>query len=358
MKMDFVTEIMVVGENRGQEKATLQRGVNAEQRVSMPRIYIERFGVIEDSNRRFPDDESLLNTINRIIAPVQRAINKRQPIVDARLKEGYRVNAIIPPLAIDGPCLTIRKFADDPWTMDKLLEKGTLSSNLMQFMRACVIARKNIVVSGGTGSGKTTFLNCLAGYIHERERIVTIEDTAELQLPQQHVARLETRTAGSESDSSIEVTIRNLVKNSLRMRPGRIIVGECRGEEALDVLQAMNTGHSGSMTTAHANTAVDLTRRFETMVLEGVDMPLLAIREQIATAIDIIVQLQRVGKKRRVTEIAEVSGVNRETGEVTVNTIYYYDTNTDQHWHNGYIPACMSELTSEGGIDLAALFET
>ncbi len=272
-------------------------------------IYVERGGRISPVPARFTNDESLLRVIERIVTPLGRRVDEGVPMVDARLPDGSRVNAIIPPLSLIGPVLTIRKFSRQRLSMDKLVDLGSLTPQMCEFLRICVRYRKNILVSGGTGSGKTTFLNALSESIPESERIVTIEDAAELRLAQPHVLSLEARPPNVEGRG--EITIRDLVRNALRMRPDRIIVGECRGGEALDMLQAMNTGHDGSMTTGHANSPRDLLSRLEVMVLmAGMDLPVRAIREQIASAVDIIVQQTRFSDgRRRVTSIVEVDGM-------------------------------------------------
>jgi pilus assembly protein CpaF len=276
-------------------------------------VFVERSGKLELSDIKFRDDAHVLQTIEKIVAPLGRRIDEASPMVDARLKEGpaagSRVNAIIPPLALKGPCLTIRKFSADPFTINDLINFGTLTPEGAQFLDACVKARLNIVVSGGTGSGKTTLLNVLSGFIPNDERIITVEDAAELQLRQQHVVTLETRPPNVEGRG--QVTIRDLVKNTLRMRPDRIVVGECRGGEALDMLQAMNTGHDGSLTTAHANNPREMLARLETMVLmAGMDLPLRAIREQIASAVDLVVQQGRLRDgSRKIIYITEIVGM-------------------------------------------------
>jgi len=272
-------------------------------------IYVERRGQLSIANARFTNDESLMRVIERIVTPLGRRIDEGVPMVDARLPDGSRVNAIIPPLSLIGPILTVRKFSRQRLSMERLVELGSLTPQMCEFLRVCVQFRKNILVSGGTGSGKTTFLNALSESIPASERIVTIEDAAELRLVQPHVLSLEARPANVEGRG--EITIRDLVRNSLRMRPDRIIVGECRGGEALDMLQAMNTGHDGSMTTGHANSPRDLLSRIEVMVLmAGMDLPVRAIREQIASAVDIIVQQTRFSDgRRRVTSIVEVDGM-------------------------------------------------
>jgi len=272
-------------------------------------IYVERHGLLAAVTARFINGDSLLRVIERIVSPLGRRIDAGMPMVDARLPDGSRVNAIIPPLSLAGPVLTIRKFSRQRFSMQGLVELGALSAPMAEFLRLCVRYRKNVIVCGGTGSGKTTFLNALSESLDPTERIVTIEDAAELRLAQPHVLALEARPANVEGRG--EITIRDLVRNALRMRPDRIIVGECRGGEALDMLQAMNTGHDGSMTTGHANSPRDLLSRLEVMVLmAGMDLPLRAIREQIASAVNIIVQQTRCSDgRRRVTAIVEVDGM-------------------------------------------------
>ncbi|HSH21905.1 MAG TPA: CpaF family protein, partial [Candidatus Caenarcaniphilales bacterium] len=288
----------------------------SEVMVNGPRqVYIERSGRLELSNVTFQNDEHVMRIIDRIIAPIGRRIDESSPMVDARLVDGSRVNAVIPPISLVGPVLTIRKFAASPLTTDDLIRFGTSTPEMFEFLRACVEARLNIFVSGGTGSGKTTMLNVLSSYIPNDERIVTIEDAAELQLRQEHVVTMEARPPNIEGKGA--VPIRELVRNALRMRPDRIIVGECRSGEALDMLQAMNTGHDGSMSTGHANTPRDMLSRLETMVLmAGVELPLRAIREQISSAVDLIVHQGRLKDgSRKITNITEVQGME---GDVIV----------------------------------------
>jgi pilus assembly protein CpaF len=276
-------------------------------------VYVERDGKVAPTEARFLNDEHILKTIDKIIKPLGRTVDRKWPMVDARLPDGSRVNAIIPPCAIDGPSITIRKFSKDKLSMQDLIDFGSITEDLAGFLDACVVSRLNVLISGGTGSGKTTLLNVLSGYIPDDERIVTIEDSAELQLHQSHVVRLE--TAPEEPDGTGKVTIRDLVINALRMRPERIIVGECRGGEALDMLQAMNTGHDGSLTTIHANTPRDTLSRLETLVLmSGMELPLTVVRRQIVSAIDLIVQQARLRDgSRKVTHITEVQGLEGET---------------------------------------------
>jgi pilus assembly protein CpaF len=276
-------------------------------------IFVERGGKLVDSGESFSGDHAVLSVIERIITPLGRRIDESSPMVDARLKDGSRVNAIIPPLAIKGPSLTIRKFAKERLEFDNLIEFGSISREMVEFLRTCVEQRKNIIVSGGTGSGKTTLLNVLSNFIPKTERVITVEDAAELQLNQPNLVSLESRPVNLEGRGAI--TIRELVKNTLRMRPDRIVVGECRGGEALDMLQAMNTGHDGSLTTAHANSPRDALSRLEVMVLmAGMDLPVTAIREQVASAVDIIVQQTRFScGSRKITKITEVTGIEGST---------------------------------------------
>jgi len=277
------------------------------------KVYVEQKGKLQLTSVRFANDEHVLKVIDRIIRPLGRRIDRKWPMVDARLPDGSRVNAIIPPCAIDGSTITIRKFSKNKLKVDDLIRFGSMTPEMAEFLRACVISRLNVVVAGGTGSGKTTLLNVLSNFIPEDERIVTIEDSAELQLAQDHVVRLEAKPA--EVDGSGRVSIRDLVINSLRMRPERVVIGECRGGETLDMLQAMNTGHDGSLTTLHANTPRDSIARMETMsMMAGMDMPLKVIREQIASAIDLIVQQTRLDDgQRKVAYITEVQGMEGET---------------------------------------------
>jgi pilus assembly protein CpaF len=277
------------------------------------KVYIERSGKLIKTNVVFENDEHILRIIDRIILPLGRRIDADSPTVDARLPDGSRVNAVIPPVALDGPSITIRKFSKEKLTVDQLIQFGTITKVMAEFLRACVIAKLNIIISGGTGSGKTTTLNVLSSNIPEEERVVTIEDAAELRLSQEHIVRLETKVANLDGKGM--VTTRDLVRNALRMRPDRIVVGECRGGEALDMLQAMNTGHDGSLTTLHANSPRDALSRLETMCLmSGLDLPLRVIREQIASAIDLIVQQTRLKDGNRVINaITEVAGMEGDT---------------------------------------------
>src|SRR5947207_10235365 len=284
------------------------------------RVYIERSGQIERTPIRFVDEAHVMRIIDKIVSQVGRRLDESSPMVDARLPDGSRVNAIVAPLALTGPTLTIRKFSRDPYTMNDLISFGTLSAKGAQFLGACVKGKLNILISGGTGTGKTTTLNAVSSFIPGDERIVTIEDAAELQLQQEHVITLESRPANIEGKG--EIKIRELVRNALRMRPDRIIVGEVRGAETLDMLQAMNTGHEGSLTTIHANSPRDALSRLETLVMTaGVELPLRAIREQISSAFDLLVQIQRlVDGTRRITHITEV--LRMESDLVTLQDIF------------------------------------
>lgn len=286
------------------------------------KVYIERDGKIELSHVFFKDNDHVMQTIDKIISPLGRRCDESTPMVDARLPDGSRVNAIVPPLALNGPTITIRKFNATPLQVEDLIDYKSISFEMASFLKACVMGRCNIMVSGGTGSGKTTLLNVLSGFIPETERIVTIEDAAELKLMQEHVVSLESRPANIEGTGKID--IRDLVKNSLRMRPDRIIVGEVRSGEALDMLQAMNTGHDGSLATAHANTPRDMVARLETMVMmSGMDLPVKAIREQISSAIDIIVQQTRLRDgSRKIVAISEVTGMEGDV--VTLQDIFVF----------------------------------
>jgi pilus assembly protein CpaF len=287
------------------------------------RIYVERFGKLEQTEARFKDDAHLRKIIEKIVSAVGRRIDESCPMVDARLADGSRVNAIIPPLAIDGPLVSIRRFAVDPLELEDLLSLKTLTPEVGELIKGIVRAKLNVLISGGTGSGKTTMLNVLSRFIPANERIVTIEDSAELQLKQDHVGRLETRPANIEGKG--EVTQRDLVRNSLRMRPDRIIVGEVRGGEVLDMLQAMNTGHDGSLSTIHANSPRDALMRLETLVaMAGLNIPALSVKRYISSALDVIIHLSRlVDGSRKVTSIQEVSGMEGET--VTLQEIFYFE---------------------------------
>jgi len=317
-------------------------------------IFVERKGRIERSEQRFSSDAALMNVIDRIVTPVGRRIDEGNPLVDARLSDGSRVNVIIPPLSLSGPAITIRKFSRERLRGEDLVGFGSMSADMADFLRLCVEYRRNIVVSGGTGSGKTTTLNVLSDYIPESERIVTIEDSAELQLSQEHTVSLESRPPNMEGSG--EVSIRDLVRNSLRMRPDRIVVGECRGGEALDMLQAMNTGHDGSLTTGHANSPRDMLSRLEVMVMmSGMELPSRAIREQIAAAVDVIVQISRLSDGRRiVTDVEEVG--NLEGDIISLQKIFTYRRTgldesgqvTGYHTGLGYAPGFYGELRDAG----------
>jgi pilus assembly protein CpaF len=305
-------------------QSLLEDDTITEVMVNGPKnIYIERKGKIHRVPITFESNEHVMRVIDRIVAPLGRRIDESSPYVDARLPDGSRVNAVIPPISLVGPVLTIRKFSKNPITVEQMIQFGSITEEAVQFLKACVEARLNIVISGGTGSGKTTLLNVLSGFIPGDERIITIENAAELQLRQEHVVTLESRPPNIEGRG--EITIRDLVINSLRMRPERIIVGECRGGETLDMLQAMNTGHDGSMTTAHANTPRDALSRIETMCLmAGMDLPVRAIREQMASAVDLICQQERMRDgTRKVTTITEVSGMEGDV--ITMTDLFVFE---------------------------------
>ncbi len=317
-------------------------------------IYIEKAGRLEKTRVSFSNDRAVLQAIERIVSPLGRRIDESSPMVDGRLKDGSRVNAIIPPLALRGPCITIRKFSTKKLTADDLAGFGALNQAMVKFLRICVQQKRNIIISGGTGSGKTTLLNVLSNFIPVDERVVTVEDAAELRLVQPHVVSLESRPPNMEGKG--QITIRDLVRNCLRMRPDRIVVGECRGGEALDMLQAMNTGHDGSLTTAHANSPRDMLSRLEVMVMmAGMDLPIMAIREQVASAVDIVVQQSRfTDGSRRVTSITEITGV--ESGTIQMQEIFRFKQDGfDQSGrikgfftNTGYIPQFYEELRERG----------
>ena len=317
---ELISEIMGLGPI----EPFLQDSSVSEVMVNGPdSIYIERSGHLIKTETRFRNAEHLMHIIDRIVSAVGRRVDESSPMVDARLLDGSRVNVIIPPLSLIGPCLTIRKFSRDVLTVDKMIEFGSFDERMAQFLEACVRGRLNVVVSGGTGSGKTTLLNVLSSYVPESERIVTLEDSAELQLHQDNLVTLETRPANIEGEG--EINMRDLVRNALRMRPDRIIVGEVRTGEALDMLQAMNTGHDGSMTTAHANSARDLLSRLETMVLmSGMELPLRAIRSQIASAVDIVVQIARLRDgSRKIINISEITGMEGDI--ITMQDLFRFE---------------------------------
>jgi pilus assembly protein CpaF len=309
-------------------------------------IHVERDGQLCSTDLAFSSDEAIRLVIDRIISPLGRHIDEASPMVDARLPDGSRLNAVIPPVCLNGPTLTIRRFNRRLLSAEDLLAAGTLSSPMLEFLQMCVRLRRNIVVSGGTGAGKTTLLNLLAGYVGQRERVITIEDAAELRLSHRNLVTLEARPANAEGRGL--VAIRDLVRNALRMRPDRIVVGECRGGEALDMLQAMNTGHDGSLTTVHANSPRDALSRIEVMALmSGVDIPLQAIREQVASAIHVVVQQSRMADgRRRITEIAEVSGI--ESGRVLMQSLFRFDAqggSEGNHEATGQIPHFIEQHT-------------
>ena len=326
------------------------------------KIFVEKSGKVQLSQTTFTSNDHLRRIIERIVLPLGRQINNMTPYVDARLKDGSRVNAVIEPLAIDGPALTIRKFKKGGVNPEKYIEYGSMNANMIQFLRICVENGLNIVISGGTGSGKTTLLNMLSTFIPSNERIITVEDAAELQLQQEHVVRLETRPG--VGDGSHSVTIRDLIKNALRMRPDRIVVGECRDGAALDMLQAMNTGHDGSMTTTHANSARECLSRIETLcMMAGMDLPIKAIREQVASAVHLIVQVSRLSDgSRRILGITEVTGIQGEG--ITLGEIYKFkETGMDknrkilgQFQAVGYIPSFIQKLADKGVIVPRDLF--
>ncbi len=333
LRVPAITEIMVTSSNQ---------------------IYVEAEGVIERSGRRFISDQVTESVIERIVAQVGRRIDKSQPLVDARLPDGSRVNAIIPPLALSGPCLTIRRFPLKRLTIEDLINKGSLTPSAASFLRAAVANKRNILISGGTGSGKTTLLNALSSFIPEKERIVTVEDTAELQLHQEHVVTLETRPANVEGVG--EYTARDLVKNALRMRPDRLIVGECRSGEALDMLQAMNTGHDGSMTTVHANSAAEVIERLELLVLMAVELPIKAIHRQIASALDLVVQITRLPSgKRVVSQIAEVAGLDEDSGGLIITDIFNLRRGEAMQ-PTGFLPSFVEHLVEKNLLDLRFLY--
>lgn len=340
-------------------------GINDIMVLPSGKIFVDSGGRIHDTGRRMLTSEVSLSIIQRIVSKAGRRIDKSSPMVDARVSDGSRLNAIIEPLSINGPALTIRKFMARPFSIKALTELGTMTETVAQFLHACVCARKNIIVSGGTGSGKTTLLNALASYIPEDERIVTIEDTAEIQLGQSHIVSLQSRPANLEGKNAI--SIRRLVRNALRMRPDRIIVGECRGGEALDMLQAMNTGHDGSLTTVHANSPVDAVSRVEVMALEAedIDLPSRAIREQIASAIDLIIQVSRFSNgQRRIVSVSEVIEFDEEDGTVVIEQIYKYRVTKSKKRgmsphklaFTGHVPTFVDELLQTGIVTIDSMF--
>jgi pilus assembly protein CpaF len=325
LRDDSVTEVMVNGHDK---------------------VYVERSGKLERTDVRFVDGQHVMRIIDKIVSQVGRRVDEASPMVDARLPDGSRVNAVIPPLALNGPTLTIRKFSRDPYTVNDLITFGTLTARSAQFLAACVKGKLNVLISGGTGTGKTTTLNAMSAFIPGDERIVTIEDAAELQLQQEHVITLESRPSNIEGSG--EIKIRELVRNALRMRPDRIIVGEVRGAETLDMLQAMNTGHEGSLTTIHANSPRDALARLETLVMTaGVELPHRAIREQIASAFDLLVQIQRlVDGSRRITHVSEVLGM--EADVVTLQDIFVASPPAEDEAIHGGAHRLLSPLRSTG----------
>ena len=333
-----ITEIMVVGKDK---------------------IFVEKGGGLESTGRTFPSEDGLTVAVNRMVRPIGRTVNRSEPIVDARLDDGSRVHIVIPPVAIKGTSVTIRRFREEPFTIDDLIRFGTFGPRAVTFLRGCILARKNIVISGGTGSGKTTLLNVLGGQIPFDQRMVVIEDSAELQLPQPNLVNLEAKKANLEGEG--EISIKDLVRASLRMRPDRIVVGECRGGEALDMLQAMNTGHDGSMTTGHANSPTEMIQRLQVMVMEaGGSMPVAAIRQQIAAAVDVIIQIQRQRDRvRRVTHVSEVVGFDFDSGEVVLEDIFTLaapEKGPPELRFTGYLPTFIDKLLRHGDIQLEELF--
>jgi len=332
--------------------------INEIMVVDPKTIFVERKGQMQLTGRRFTDDDSVRAVIERIITPLGRRIDESTPLVDARLKDGSRVNAVIPPLAVRGPCITIRKFSKDPLRMPDLVRFGSVTARMARFLERAVKIRKNVIISGGTGSGKTTLLNVLSAAIPEHERIVTVEDAAELRLAQPHVVSLEARPPNLEGKG--EYSIRDLVKNALRMRPDRIVIGECRGKEAIDMLQAMNTGHEGSLTTTHANSPQEAIARIETLCLmAGLDLPARAIRQQIASSIHLIVQQTRFSDcSRRITRITEVVGLG-EDGDVELRDIFEFRMSRagadgrieGEFASTGYLPSFLDQFISHGLVD-------
>ncbi len=330
-------------------------GINDIMVNNKDEIYIERNGKIELTDKKFISNEQVKAVIERIIAPIGRHIDESIPMVDARLADGSRVNALIPPLALSGPTITIRKFRKERLRIEELIELKSLDTRMADFLKACVISRKNMIVSGGTGSGKTTILNVLSSFIPENERIITIEDAAELKLDQRHWIRLESRPMNIEGKGAI--TIRDLFKNTLRMRPDRIIIGECRGLEALDMLQAMNTGHDGSLTTIHANSTADVLSRLDSMILmSGIELPIRAIREMVASAVDLIVHTNRLSDgTRKIVQITELAGLKNETQIDTHDIFVFNQAGIDTHGHvlgefqsTGYVPGFFEEMKIRG----------
>ncbi len=338
MKLPDITEIMVVGKDK---------------------IFIEKGGGLEETGRAFPSEDDLNVAVNRMVRPIGRALNRADPIVDARLEDGSRVHIVIPPVAIHGTSVTIRRFREEPFTLADLIGFGSMTPQAGRFLAACIVARKNMVISGGTGSGKTTLLNVLGSQIPFDQRLVVIEDSAELQLPQPNQVNLETRKANLEGKG--EIPIKALVRASLRMRPDRIVVGECRSGEALDMLQAMNTGHDGSLTTGHANSPREMIQRLQVMVMEaGEDMPITAIRQQIAAAVDIIVQIQRQrDRSRKITHISEIVGYDVTEGEIVMEDIFKLVSLPEggsELRFTGYLPSFADSLLDSSDLSLEELF--
>ena len=325
LALDSVTEIMV---------------------VSSGKIYVDYKGVNVKSGRRFISDNVTVTIINKIVSPIGRRIDQSEPVVDARLDDGSRVHAIIPPLAVSGPCLTIRRFPEEKLTINDLVDKKSVTAAAAKILEGTVMARKNVLISGGTGTGKTTMLNCLSEFIPEAERIVTVEDTVELQLKNEHVVQLECRNKNIEGAG--EYTIQDLVKSTLRMRPDRIIVGECRGAEALDMLQAMNTGHDGSMTTIHANSPANVKERLEILVRMGTELPIESIHAQTASALDLIIHLSRDRNGfRQITHITEVVEANKESGGIYMKDIFAIDPQNGQLMPTGLLPTFLPQLVEK-----------
>ncbi len=351
LKTDILNEALGLGPL---EEFLADDGISEIMVNHANQVYVERDGRIKLTRKTFSSDTAVMGVIERIVSPIGRRIDESSPLVDARLKDGSRVNSIIPPLALKGPTITIRKFKREALTIEDLIRFETITPQIADFLDVCIKARKNMIISGGTGSGKTTTLNIVASFIPEGERIVTVEDAAELQLPQEHWIQLETRPPNLEGKG--EITIRDLVKNSLRMRPDRIVVGECRGGEALDMLQAMNTGHDGSLTTAHANSPRDALARLETMVLmSGMELPMRAIRDQVASAVDMIVQQTRFADgTRRITHVSEVVGMEVDT--ITLQDIFTFKQEgfdsdgkvLGRHVSTGFIPRFYDDLQRRG----------
>ncbi len=332
IRIPTISEIMVVGSNL---------------------IYVERDGVLQNSGRRFISDQVTHAVIERIVSRVGRRIDKSQPLVDARLTDGSRVNAVIDPIALDGPLLTVRKFPLKRLAVPDLVERGSITPTVARFLEACVVARKNILISGGTGTGKTTLLNCLADFIPDQERIITVEDTAELQLAKRHVARMETKSANIEGKGEYEIA--DLVRNSLRMRPDRIVVGECRGAEAMWMLQAMNTGHDGSLTTIHANTPEDVVLRLEVLVQSAAELPVESIHRQISSAIDLVVQLKRCNDGSRViSHVSEVLPPHAKQHQVRMK--HLFELSPEGLVPTGRIPTFMEKLLLDGHLDLDTFY--